>query len=132
MEQNTSEKKFINFAKRAKSFQHAFRGIRLLLSTQRNVWIHVFIGAAVVILGFYFSLNMTEWIFIIFAIGSVLTAEAFNTALEIDMDLTSPGYHPYARNTKDMAAGAVLITAIASAVIGIMIFGPKILSLFRP
>ena len=58
------------------------------------------------------------------AAGMVLMAEAFNTAIEIDIDLTSPTYHPYARDTKDVAAGAVLIASVTAAVIGILIFAP--------
>ena len=59
---------------------------------------------------------------IIFAAGLVLVAEAFNTAIEIDMNLTSPEHHPYAKDTKDVAAGAVLISSVVAAVVGILIF----------
>jgi diacylglycerol kinase len=69
---------------------------------------------------------MTEWLFIAISTGAVLSAEAFNTAIEIDIDLTSPEYHPYARDTKDVAAGAVLITSIMALIIGLIIFIPKI------
>lgn len=60
---------------------------------------------------------------LVIATGFVLTAESFNTAIEIDIDLTSPNYHPYARDTKDVAAGAVLISAITALIVGIIIFG---------
>jgi diacylglycerol kinase len=80
----------------------------------------------VVCLGFFFSISHAEWLAIVFAIGIVIVAEAFNTAIEIDIDLTSPEYHPYARDTKDVAAGAVLLAAIMAAIIGIIIFLPKI------
>jgi diacylglycerol kinase len=62
---------------------------------------------------------------------AVLVAESINTAIEIDIDLTSPQYHPYARDTKDVAAGAVLISVIGAVIIGAIIFVPKILMLFR-
>ena len=62
-----------------------------------------------------------------FAIGFVIIAEAFNTAIEIDMDLTSPEYHPYARDTKDVAAAAVLLSVRVAMVIGLIVFLPKIL-----
>ncbi len=65
-----------------------------------------------------------------FAIGFVIIAETINTAIEIDIDLTSPEYHPYARDTKDVAAGAVLITAIMAGIVGLIIFLPKILALY--
>jgi diacylglycerol kinase len=84
----------------------------------------------VLLAGIYFSITLLEWIFIIFAAGMVFAAEAFNTAIEIDMNLTSPEYHPHARDTKDVAAGAVLITAIIAAVIGIIIFLPRVIVTF--
>lgn len=59
--------------------------------------------------------------------GFVLTAEAFNTAIEIDIDLTSPQYHPYARDTKDVAAGAVLISSVTALIVGVFIFGNHII-----
>jgi diacylglycerol kinase len=66
---------------------------------------------------------------LVFAAGLVLMAEAFNTAIEIDIDLTSPDYHPYARDTKDVAAGAVLIASLTAAIIGILIFAPYLAAL---
>jgi len=59
---------------------------------------------------------------LVLAAGLVLSAEAFNTAIEIDINLTSPEYHPYARDTKDVAAGAVLIASITALIIGLLIF----------
>lgn len=76
----------------------------------------------VVAFGFYFHITTTEWIVLVFVCGFVLVSEAFNTAIEIDMNLTSPEYHPYARDTKDVAAGAVLISAITALIIGAIIF----------
>ena len=58
--------------------------------------------------------------------GFVIIAEAFNTAIEIDIDLTSPEYHPYARDTKDVAAAAVSLSVIMAGIIGLIIFLPKI------
>lgn len=126
MKRQFSDKNFFSLARHAKSFRNAFRGIKLLIKTQQNAWIHIGAGMIVILFGFYFSISPIEWAIIIFTIGAVLAAEAFNTALEIDMDLTSPNYNPYAKNTKDMAAGAVLITVCAAVVVGIIIFGPKI------
>ncbi len=117
--------------KRAKSFTHAGRGIMLFVRTTHNAWIHlVFLGIALV-LGFVFEIPRTDWMLLLFAGGLVLTAEAVNTAIEIDIDLTSPEYHPYARDTKDVAAGAVLIAAITAAGIGLLIFGKPVLELFQ-
>jgi diacylglycerol kinase len=77
--------------------------------------------------GIWFKISLLEWALLVLVGGFVLTAEAFNTAIEIDIDLTSPEYHPYARDTKDVAAGAVLISALAAVVIGMLIFGRYLL-----
>lgn len=99
----------------------------ILVKTTHNAWIHLAALVVVALLALYFRISATEWLFLVLAAGFVLAAEAFNTAIEIDIDLTSPEYHPYARDTKDVAAGAVLIAAITAALIGIMIFAPRIL-----
>lgn len=78
---------------------------------------------AVIFLGFYFKITYLEWAMLVFASGLVFVSEAFNTAIEIDMDLTSPNYHPYAKDTKDVAAGAVLLSAVTAITIGILVFG---------
>jgi len=112
-----------SFVKRAKGFTHAGRGIWVFLKTTHNAWIHLAILAMMVLAGLYFHIIYIDWMLLTFAGGLVLMAEAFNTAIEIDIDLTSPQYHPYARDTKDVAAGAVLIASITAAIIGIGIFG---------
>jgi diacylglycerol kinase len=84
------------------------------------------IAFLVIDLGFYFSISDIEWIALVFAIGLVIISEAFNTAIEIDIDLTSPEYHPYARDTKDVAAAAVLLSVIMAIIVGMIIFLPRI------
>ncbi len=121
-----SEKQVFSIVKRAKSFSYAMNGIRLFLKTTHNSWVQIVLALIAIILGIYFHIETTEWLFIVLAIGFVLTAEAFNTAFEFDMDLTSPKMHPYAKYTKDVAAGAVLLASITSAIIGLIIFIPKI------
>jgi diacylglycerol kinase len=81
------------------------------------------------VLGIYFNITKVEWMMIVFATGFVFVSEAFNTAIEIDIDLTSPNYHPYARDTKDVAAGAVLISAIMAVIIGLIIFLPYLIKI---
>jgi diacylglycerol kinase len=81
----------------------------------------------VIFFGFYLGISVFEWIALVFAIGFVLVAEAFNTAIEIDIDLTSPQYHPYARDTKDVAAAAVLLAVLVAIVVGLIVFLPKML-----
>lgn len=125
-----SEKKRFSIVARARSFKHALRGISIIFRTQHNAWIHGVIGVVVVVLGFVLTISPGEWAVVLLAITSVLAAEAFNTAVEIDIDLTSPTYHPYARDTKDVASAAVLITALGAAIVGIVVFVPKIVLLF--
>ena len=111
---------------RIKSFSYALKGIRLLFGSEINARVHLVFTFCVVGAGFFFSINSTEWSLIILAIAMVLSAEAMNTAIEFLTDLVSPEYHDLAKKTKDLAAGAVLITAIGAALIGAIIFLPKI------
>lgn len=124
-----SENKKFSIIKRARSFKHAGRGLYIFIKTTHNAWIHVAVLLIVILAGFYLKITSIEWMILILTAGFVLTAEAFNTALEIDMDLTSPEYHPYARDTKDVAAGAVLISVIMAIIIGILIFGKYLIIL---
>lgn len=126
MSETLDTKKEFSIVKRAKSFTHAGRGIKVFLKSTHNAWIHISVLILVVIAGFYFDITNVEWMMIVFAAGFVMASEAFNTAIEIDIDLTSPEFHPYARDTKDVAAGAVLISAITAAIIGLIVFAPHI------
>ena len=76
--------------------------------------------------GFFFEIHRIEWIAIIICIGVVIAAEAFNTAIERLVNLTSPEWNPIAGEAKDIAAGAVLICAVAAAIVGLVIFIPYI------
>lgn len=120
-------KKEFSLMRRARSFANAGRGLTLLFKTTPNLRIHLVILIAVVVLGFYFGITTTEWIFIVLSAGLVLTTETVNTAIEIDINLTSPEYHPYARDTKDVAAGAVLIASLVASIVGLIIFIPYII-----
>lgn len=115
-------KEEFSFIKRGKSFARARRGIYVFLRTTPNAWIQLALLIIAIALGIYFGITSTEWVLLILTAGLVLASEAFNTAIEIDMNLTSPQYHPYARDTKDVAAGAVLISSIAAFLVGILIF----------
>ncbi len=122
---DTSQDTF-SISKRVKSFSHAIRGLFIFVRRTHNAWIQMALFVGVVDLGFYYDITRTDWILIILAAGLVFAAEAFNTAIEIDMDLTSPNPHPYARDTKDVAAGAVLLAAITAFVVGILVFYPYV------
>jgi diacylglycerol kinase len=107
-------------------FSNAFRGMYVVWKTTRHLYIHISATLIVLVLGFLLNVSSLEWISLIFAIGFVFVAEAFNTAFEIDIDLTSPDYHPFARDTKDVAAAAVLLSVFVALIIGCIIFLPKI------
>lgn len=109
-----------------KSFGYALSGVAYTTKTQLNFQIHLaailLVGAA----GWYFHLAIGEWLWIVLAIGLVLVAELLNTAIEILVDLVSPGFNEQAGKVKDVAAGAVVIAAIIAVVIGLLIFIPKL------
>ena len=113
-----------------RSFGYAFRGVRYVLATQVNARIHAGVSIVVVLLGLGLGLARMEWCVVIGAIGLVWTAEALNTVFEALIDLVSPQHHPLAGRVKDVAAGAVLCAAITSAILGAMIFVPKLLAVF--
>ena len=106
-------------------FLNAFRGLRVFWLTTSNLLVYTFVALIVVVSGFYFSISNSEWISLVFAIGFVIVAEAFNTAIEIDINLTSPEYHPYAKDTKDVAAAAVLLAVFIAIIVGLIVFLPK-------
>lgn len=110
--------------KRIKSFGYAFKGIASLLKKEHNAWIHCLAIVVVTLAGIHFSITRTEWCIVCLCFGMVLAAEGFNTAIERLVDLVSPDFHPIAGDVKDVAAGAVLICAIAAAIIGMIIFIP--------
>lgn len=113
-------------AARLRSFAHAGRGIRTLLVSQHNAWIHASATLAVVILGALFGISRLEWMALILATVSVWTAEAINTAFEFLCDVASPEFHPLVEKAKDVAAGAVLICAIGAAATGFLVFVPAL------
>ena len=122
------DKKF-SARNRLLSFRYAFLGVRTVFRDQHNIRIEAVMAALAVTAGFIFSLSATEWILLLLVIALVLSLEMVNTALEYLVDLASPGRHPVAGKIKDIAAGAVLISAIFSVIIGLILFIPKILNL---
>jgi diacylglycerol kinase (ATP) len=119
------------FTGRIRSFRYAIAGIIRMVRCQHNAWIHLIATGVVIAAGFFFHLSQSEWCWIVLAASIVWTAEALNTAFEFLADAASPNFHPVVRNAKDVAAGAVLITAIASSVIGALIFWPHLMGLLK-
>ena len=112
---------------RLQSFRYAARGVRLMLRSQHNAWLHAVASCCVLIVGGLCHLAITEWCWIVLAIMAVWTAEALNTALELLADVASPEFHPLVGRAKDVAAGGVLLSAFGSAVIGLLVIGPHLL-----
>lgn len=117
------------FRKRLRSFGYAFNGIRLLITKEHNAWIHCFAAVCVVLAGLLMDISKMEWIACVIVIGAVLAAEAVNSAVEALADFVSPEYSEAIKRTKDLAAGAVLLMAMAAAVVGGIIFFPKLIAL---
>ena len=114
------------FTGRIRSFQFAFRGILRMIRCQHNAWLHAAATLLVLAAGFLLRISRPDWCWIILAISIVWTAEALNTAFEFLADAASPDFHPLVRDAKDVAAGAVLITALAAALIGVIVLLPYI------
>ena len=117
-------KKLIN------SFKYALQGFASSFRTERNMKIHVVATILVIILGIYLKLNLIELSIITIAIVIVISAELFNTAIETIVDMVSPQKNEKAKLAKDISAGAVLILAIGSAIVGFILFLPKIIAIF--
>jgi diacylglycerol kinase (ATP) len=113
---------------RVQSIRYAVRGVRLMLRSQHNAWVHAVASCCVLMMGGYFLLSTAEWCWITLAIMAVWTAEALNTALELLADVASPEFHPLVEKAKDVAAGGVLLSALGSVIIGLLVLGPHLLS----
>lgn len=112
--------------KRLQSFGYAFKGIYLLVTSETNSSIQLLVAIVVTIAGFVFKISTTEWIAQIFAIALVMSLEGINTAIEKIVDFVHPEHHQKIGHIKDIAAGAVLIAALAAITIGGLIYLPKL------
>jgi diacylglycerol kinase (ATP) len=113
---------------RLQSFGYAFKGIKLVFGKEPNMNIHLVFCVLVIIVGFLFDISMLEWMLCLLCFGLVISLEMINSAIERLVNLVSPQKQPLAGAIKDIAAGAVLVAAIVSAIIGLLIFLPKALN----
>lgn len=121
----------IKQAKRqAKSYRYAAKGVKYTLNSQVNIWLHLIIAVIVSLLAYLLHFTAEQLLIVVLAIGFVITAELFNTAIEEMVNLLSPEYHEVAGVVKDVAAGAVLVSAITAAIVGCILFGPALLDAF--
>lgn len=111
------------------SLSFAANGIKVFWE-EKHMKIHCVMALAVIVAGFFFKITLTEWLVCIILIALVLSLEIINTAIENLVNLVSPDYHPLAGKIKDLAAGAVLVSAIAAFICGSLIFGKYIIALF--
>ncbi|MBU0766017.1 MAG: diacylglycerol kinase family protein [Bacteroidetes bacterium] len=131
MENETKSSETFTVKARAKSFGYAFKGIGYLVKSQHNVWIHLSVTALVIAAAVLLKADLTGWALLVFAIGIVLVAEMFNTAIEIFVNFVSPGYNEKAGKIKDLAAAGVLMSALTAAIIGLIVFVPLIIGQFK-
>jgi diacylglycerol kinase (ATP) len=117
----SKEKEPFTFKKRGNSFLYAFAGIKTLLKSEHNTWIHLAATIVAVVAGFIFHISLNSWFMLVVAISLVWITEALNTAVEFIVDMASPDFHPLAMKAKDVAAAAVLIASITAIMIGILI-----------
>ncbi len=111
---------------RIHSFGYAIEGIVYLVKSQHNAWIHLIITILVIVVGFWLQISRTEWALIVLAMMGVWMGEAVNTAVEAIVDMVMPEFHPLAKIAKDVAAGGVLLSAVAAAIVGLLILGPPL------
>ena len=112
--------------KKGIGLRFALAGILHVFSAERNAKIHLFIAGMVIAAGWFLELTTTEWLVVVLCIGFVITTEMLNSAAEMITDIVSPGYSKEAGRIKDIAAGGVLVAAVASVVAGLIIFIPKL------
>src|SRR3954447_14892335 len=115
---------------RIAAFRHAFNGLRVLVTTQPNARFHLLATAGAAAAGCWFRLTAPEWAALVLAISFVWLVEGLNTAIEFLVDLVSPEKQQLAGWAKDVAAGAVLLASIAAVIVGGLIFGGRIWSMF--
>ena len=106
------------------SFKYAFEGITAAIKEEPNLKFHLLVAILVVTSGIYFNVTKFEWVILIIAIGLVIALELTNTAIEAIVDSFTEEQHPKAKYAKDIAAAAVMVSAIATAIVGIIIFLP--------
>ena len=111
------------------SFKYAIEGIWTSFKTERNMKIHIFIMILVIIAGIILKINKSEWIICIILFAIVIGSELFNTSIETIVDMVMPEKNEKAKIARDVSAGAVLVVAIGAAIIGLVIFVPRILNI---
>lgn len=113
------------------SFKYAFEGLKVSFKSERNMKIHIAVMFVVILMGILLNISILEWILCIILFSIVISGELFNTAIETIVDMVMPYKNEKAKIVKDVSAGAVLILAIGAAIIGLIIFIPKIIHILK-
>lgn len=113
-----------------RSFRYAFCGIFKAYKTEQNLLIHTIAMILILCLSWYLKISYIELAIVVLAIGLVISLELVNTSIENTVDMAMPNIHPLAKNAKDIASGAVLVSCFTAIAIAIIIFVPKLLNLF--
>ena len=124
------KKKKFSLRRFFKSFTYAFSGIINACKTEQSLLFEIVYGIITIILGIILKLSLIEITIVLLAIGLVLSMELVNTSIEYTVDMAMPEIHPLAKQAKDIASGAVLISSIIAFIIGIIIYLPKVINLF--
>lgn len=111
---------------RVRSFGYAWEGIVYLVKSQHNAWIHLIVTVLAIGVGFWLGISRSDWGLLVLAMMGVWMGEAVNTAVEAIVDMVQPDFHPMAKIAKDVAAGGVLLSAVAAAIVGLLILGPPL------
>ncbi len=120
-----------SFAERARSFGHAFNGLKILVETQHNARIHLVMTPAVLGLAWFLNIGRTKTALLVLVMAFVWAAEALNTSLEILITMVSPQYSAKAGRAKDAAAAAVFVAALGAFTSGLLLLGPPLIDLLR-
>ncbi len=117
---------------RIRSIGYAIEGVVYLVKSQHNAWIHLLATILVIALGLWLQISRSDWALITLAMMGVWMGEAVNTAVEAIVDMVMPEIHPLAKIAKDVAAGGVLLSAVAAAIVGLLILGPPFWAAVTP
>jgi diacylglycerol kinase (ATP) len=117
-----------SFSGRIRSGTHAVHGIIEMLRSQHNAWVHAVATLCVMVAGGVFGISNTQWCLLVLVVTTVWVAEGLNTAFEFLCDVASPEFHPLVKKSKDVAAGAVLLSAVGAVIVGMIIFIPYLIS----
>lgn len=116
--------------KKSIGFSFAWDGLKEVIKTEKNFRIHLVVGFLVIGISIILKISLGEWSQIIFVIGLVLITEMINSALEKIIDYLKPEIHPAAKAIKDIGAGAVLVSVLVAIITGLIIFSPRLISIF--